>query len=96
MAWCDEIWRKDNAPLCQITAEERRSCAFAGTNYGCQSIMNVKWGTNCPPVEMLVSDYLRPVEDAGTESQSILLGCESIVLGWEATFFRNQDNLVRM
>jgi hypothetical protein len=35
VAWCDEIWRKDNAPPCQIAAEERRSCAFAGTNYCC-------------------------------------------------------------
>ena len=21
VAWCDEIWRKDNAPACQITAD---------------------------------------------------------------------------
>ena len=30
--------------------------------------LNVKWGTTCPPVEILVSDDLRPIEDEKSES----------------------------
>ena len=52
VACCSEIWRKDNAPLCQITAEKKKNWYFL-----------FKWGTHCPPVETVteVNDFKKRV-----------------------------------